>query len=148
MHRCIVPHDTHIDESNVEELRDASFVFVAIDGGSSKKFIIERLEKFGEPFIDVGMGIRQAGDSLEGLVRTTTSTEGHRRHVWNRISFADDEENQYDQNIQIADLNMLNAALAVIKWKKLFGFYWDFEREFSSAYTIDGNHMLNEDRAE
>ena len=43
---------------------------------------------------------------------------------------------------------MLNAALAVIKWKKLFGFYTDFEREFSSTYTLDGNHFLNEDVAQ
>jgi len=42
---------------------------------------------------------------------------------------------------------MLNAALAVIKWKKLFGFYFDFEQELSSTYTIDGNHLLNEDQA-
>ena len=34
---------------------------------------------------------------------------------------------------------------AVIKWKKLFGFYADLEHEHHSAYTIDGNHLTNED---
>ena len=43
---------------------------------------------------------------------------------------------------------MLNAALAVIKWKKIFSFYIDFEHEHSSTYTIDGNHLLNEDLAD
>ena len=64
-----------------------------------------------------------------------------------RISFSDDaDRNEYDVNIQIADLNALNAALAVIKWKKLFGFYQDLDHEHHSTYTIGGNMLLNEDR--
>jgi len=54
--------------------------------------------------------------------------------------------NDYSRNIQIADLNALNAALAVIKWKKLFGFYLDLDREHHSTYTIDGNMLTNDDR--
>lgn len=41
---------------------------------------------------------------------------------------------------------MLNAALAVTRFKRLFGFYLDLEHELNSCYTIDGNHMLNEQR--
>jgi hypothetical protein len=52
----------------------------------------------------------------------------------------------YDRNIQIADLNALNAALAVIKWKKMFGFYRDLEREHFTAYAIDTNTLINEDK--
>jgi hypothetical protein len=150
MYRRIIPHTTYVDETNIEDLRDAAFVFLAIDGGPTKRFIIGKLEEFGVPFIDTGMGIYQVGTSLGGIVRTTISADGHRRHIWdnNLISFADAEADEYEQNIQIADLNMLNAALAVIRWKKLFGFYSDLEREFSSMYTIDGNHLLNEDQAE
>lgn len=149
MRRGIIAHATHVDETNIEELRDATFVFLAIDGGPTKRFIIEKLEEFGVPFIDTGMGIYQVATSLGGIVRTTTSAEGHRRHIWenNLISFADAEADEYEQNIQIADLNMLNAALAVIRWKKLVGFYSDLDHEFSSMYTIDGNHLLNEDHA-
>ena len=40
-------------------------------------------------------------------------------------------------------LNALNAALAVIRWKKHRGFYLDLGREDRSTYTIDGNHMGN-----
>ena len=97
-------------------------------------------------FVDVGVGVYQVGDSLGGMVRTTAGTPGHADHINSRISFADEGDDEYDQNIQIADLNMLNAALAVVKWKKLVGFYSDFEREYSSTYTIDGNHLLNEDQ--
>jgi hypothetical protein len=45
----------------------------------------------------------------------------------------------------VADLNALNAALAVIRWKKLFGFYSDLEEEHHSVYVIDGNSIANED---
>lgn len=148
MHRKIFPHDTHVDATNIDELRDATFVFLSIDGGSAKKLIVERLEKFGIPFIDVGMSVWRKDDALGGLIRTTTSTPDCRSHIWDkhRISFADEGDDDYERNIQIADLNALNAILAVIKWKKLYGFYADFEREFSSTYTIDGNHLLNEDQ--
>jgi hypothetical protein len=56
-----------------------------------------------------------------------------------------DDGNEYDRNIQTAELNALNAALAVIKWKKLCGFYIDLEKEHHSTYSIDGNEMTNED---
>jgi hypothetical protein len=150
IHRGIVTHPIHIDASNIAELRDAQFVFIAIDAGPHKRLIIEKLQEFGIPFADTGLGIYQVGDSLGGLVRTTTSAPGNTQHIWDgaRISFGGEDDDEYEQNIQIVELNMLNAALAVIKWKKLFGFYTDFEREFSSTYTLDGNHVLNEDIAQ
>ena len=103
---------------------------------------------FDTPFIDVGMGLYVAGTSLGGILRVTTSTPGHRDHVWskNRIPFAvDAERNEYSQNIQIADLNALNAVLAVMRWKRLRGFYLDQEQEHFSTYTIGGNTIFNED---
>ncbi len=89
--------------------------------------------------------------SLGGIVRVTTSTEMKREHVResNRIPFfGGDANNEYNRNIQIADLNALNAALAVIRWKKYLGFYLDFEREHFCTYTIDGNILGNEDKTE
>ena len=52
-------------------------------------------------------------------------------------------DDAYRQNIQIADLNALNAALAVIRWKKFCGFYVDLEQEHQSNFTIDGNIITN-----
>ncbi|MGW6500276.1 hypothetical protein [Nonomuraea angiospora] len=68
-------------------------------------------------------------------------------HDRRRISFADDAgDNPYATNIQIADLNMVNAAFAAHWWKKPCGFYLDLEEEHSSVYQIDGNALINEDR--
>jgi len=53
---------------------------------------------------------------------------------------------EYDNNIQIADLNVLKAVLAVIEWKKFYGFYADDEHELFATYTIVANQLLNADQ--
>jgi hypothetical protein len=150
MHRNIVPHEYFIDASNVDTLREMEFVFLCIDKGEAKKLIVAALEGWGVPFVDVGMGIDLTDGALGGIVRLTTSTPNKRDHVRtkNRIPYFDGDGNdEYSRNIQIADLNALNAALSVIKWKKIFGFYRDLEHEHFSTYTIDGNALTNEDQA-
>ncbi|MDQ1734127.1 MAG: hypothetical protein QOH56_378 [Pseudonocardiales bacterium] len=149
MRRYIVPHDTYVTEDNVESLRGMSFVFLTVDKGSVRKMLVSKLEEFDLPFIDVGIGVEEVDGALTGQVRTTTSTPQHREHVheYRRIPFGDPaEKNDYKHNVQIADLNALNATLAVIKWKKLAGFYADMEREHYSVYAVSGNTLLNEDQ--
>jgi hypothetical protein len=149
MRRGIIAHPVMIDESSVDELRGMDFVFLSLDDGPARRLLVERLEGWGTSFIDVGMGLYVADGSIGGLVRTTTSTQEQRNHVWEkyRIPFGiPDPEEDYGHNIQIADLNALSAVLAVIRWKKLLGFYADLEREYFSVYEIDGNNILNEDQ--
>jgi hypothetical protein len=148
MHRKIIAHDAYLDESTVDQLRGFDFVFLCLDRGSDKRVIIERLLEWGTPFIDVGMGVDLTGTELRGLVRVTTGIPEKRDHLSKRLSFGDGgADNDYSRNIQIADLNALNAALAVIKWKKLCGFYQDLEHEHASLYMINGNVIANEDLA-
>jgi molybdopterin/thiamine biosynthesis adenylyltransferase len=147
LHRGIVDHPAYLDAANVEELRGMDFVFICLDKGSPKKLIVEKLEEFNIPFTDVGMGIQLSDNALGGIVRVTTSTVQMRDHFCSRVSFEDTPgEDDYNRNIQIADLNALNAALAVIKWKKLFGFYRDLKSEHHSQFSIDTNLLINEDR--
>jgi ThiF family len=149
MHRGIIDHAVYVDSNNVEELCGFAFVFLCLDKGSAKKLIVEKLEEFTVPFIDVGMGIHLSDGALGGIVRVTTNTDKKRDHFRSRVSFGDGAgENEYDRNIQIADMNALNAALAVIKWKKLFGFYRDLKGEHHSQFSIDGNLLLNEERVQ
>ncbi len=144
----IVAHDSYIDGETVERLRGVDFVFLCIDRGTARKAIALKLQEFGVPFVDVGMGIQIGEGALIGVVRVTVSTNEQREHLPKHVSFADEEpENEYNNNIQIADLNALNAALAVVRWKKLFGFYADLEREHHCTYTVDGNAMTNEEKA-
>ncbi len=148
--RGIVPHPYAVDESTIGELATMSFVFLAVDDGPAKKVIIDGLEAMKIPFVDVGMGVYEVDGRLAGVVRTTLSTEPAdvRHKARARISTDTGGGDQlYDRNIQIAELNALNAALAVITWKKYVGFYNDLEHERFSAYAIDTNTLISEDQA-
>ena len=152
MHRGIHPHDGYLDATNAAQLRGMDFVFLCLDRGSVKQVLVQQLEAWAIPFIDVGMSIHfnEQANALGGILRVTASGSRQRAHVHQkqRISFGgDDGGNEYQRNIQIADLNALNATLAVIKWKKMTGFYLDLEHEYHSTYTIDGNLVQNEDQA-
>lgn len=150
MHRHIVPHLGYVDASHLDELEPLDFVFLCMDRGGEKRQVVEQLEAWGKPFIDVGMGIEVKQAAVLGILTITTSTPAKRDHVHTkkRIPFdTTDEGDDYSNNIQIADLNALNAALAVIRWKKHCGFYHDLEGEHFTAYTIDGNAVVNEDFA-
>lgn len=147
MHRGIVSHAVALDASNLHLLDGVTFAFLSMDAGEEKQLVVDKLEAMGASFVDVGMGLELDEGSLGGILRVTASTPEKRDHVYQgRISFAGGgEKDLYSSNIQVADLNALNAALAVIKWKKLCGFYRDLEGEHHCTYTTDGNMLLNGD---
>jgi hypothetical protein len=145
MHRRVHSHPIYIDTANVVQLTGKDFVFISMDTGQAKKIIVEYLEENEINFIDAGMGLEEVDDQLIGQLRVTASTVDKRDHLRKRVSFAEDEENLYDRNIQIADLNALNGTLAVIKWKKLFNFYQDLENEHHTTYVVNSNELFNDD---
>lgn len=147
MHRGIVAHGHNVDESNSDQLQAMSFVFLCIDAGPGKRHIIESLEASGVPFVDTGMGLYAKDETLGGIIRVVTSMAPNRQAARARMSFTADDgaKNEYDRNIQIADLNALNAVMAVLRWKKLCGFYFDFKQERFNSYTIGNNLLLSED---
>ena len=147
MRKRIIPHNFFIDELTIQQLKEMSFAFICIDKGTCKRLMVERLQEWGIPFIDVGMGIQLGeGDTLGGIVTVTISTPRKRGDVRSRAAFSDGEAvNEYSQNVQISELNALNAALAVIKWKKLCGYFDDVSKEHYCAYTIRSNQLISED---
>jgi hypothetical protein len=52
-------------------------------------------------------------------------------------------EDIYRSNIQIADLNALNAVLAIGMWKRLCGFYSDNSQADHITYSTNLNEMGN-----
>jgi molybdopterin/thiamine biosynthesis adenylyltransferase len=146
MNRRITSHYVDINDSSIELLRDMTFVFICIDRGPDKKILIDKLEELSVPFVDVGMGLYRKGDTLGGKLRVTTSLPGRRDSARENIPLSGGAPvDEYDKDIQIADLNALNACLAVIRWKKLRGFYLDEEHEQLTSYTISFNLLVSDD---
>lgn len=54
-------------------------------------------------------------------------------------------DDPYATNVQVVELNALNAAMAVARWKRLLGFYVDLSGEHFSTYDVGGNHVINEE---
>ncbi|MCF8296771.1 MAG: hypothetical protein K9J13_04430, partial [Saprospiraceae bacterium] len=130
---------------NIELLKGFSYVFICIDSNSAKEIILSKLIDVGIPFFDVGLGLEIADESLIGMLRVTTGTPSKHDHIPSRIGTVDVDDNEYSTNIQIADLNALNALMAIIKWKKMSGFYNDLKEEHHSTYTINTSQLINED---
>lgn len=145
MHRGIVAHQVFITAANVGLLQAMDFVFLSMDASEDKRQIMRYLVDRDIPFTDCGLGVQAVDGKLLGIVRATTVTPGKHDHVDARVSCVDVVDDDYGTNIQIAELNMLNAAMAVLKWKKHFGFYVDSEREHHSTYTVSGNMLLSEE---
>ena len=120
-----------------------SFVFLAMDTGPAKKLIVDRLITWAIPFIDSGMNVRRQEDSLRGMLRVTAASPTRYEHLAQRLSYENVNDDEYDVNIQTADLNMMNAAMAVIKWKKMCGYYVDTKGEYASTYTVGRNQLTS-----
>ncbi len=143
MHRNIVPHPYNITKDNVSELQNLSFIFISMDGGLQKRDIILYLESLKISYIDCGLGMENIDNSLKSQIRVTSSSNLKNDHTHKYISFAKPGEDLYDKNIQIADLNCLNAIMAIIKWKKIFGFYLDLDKEHHCTYVSFTNEFTN-----
>jgi hypothetical protein len=147
MHLNITTHPVYVERVD-ENFGDVDFTFICIDKAAPKRLIVESLQAMGKPFVDVGMGVQMEEATLSGTLRTTFSTNEKREHLRNGIPFVDVADDDYALNIQIAELNAINAALAVVRWKKHLGFYYGRNPEYSCLYTIDWNRIDNGDFAD
>lgn len=126
MHRGVRSHPYYLDETNISELGGFNFVFVCVDKGEARKLIFSTLLALGIPFIDVGMNLQLVKQSMKlvGSCRVTIATPHAHGHLEQCVPMNDgDEDVLYRQNIQVADMNALNAQLAVMRWKQYCGFY-------------------------
>lgn len=148
----VVPHPIYITSKMLSQLTDLDFLFVAIDRNETRRWLFPALQKAGVAFMDVGMGVEKNDDRLSGILRTSLSTEDGECHApqMQRLQAAsgDPDGAEYRRNIQIVELNALNAALAVIRWKKYRGLYADGNGELQSTYTLAGNHLVNNRRSD
>lgn len=149
--RCgIIPHEGYLNDQTIEQLRGFDFVFLCVDKAPVRKLVSDFLIREKIAFIDVGMELELVEEqlSLVGTCRTTLCTPEKSDHFSRHVSLDGDPVDElYKSNIQVADMNALNAVMAVIKWKKYCGFYQDCYREHQSVYAINA-HQLTRDEAD
>ena len=124
---------------------ETTFAFVCIDDGEARAEICEMLTRLGIEFIDVGMGVEKEEGSLDGLIRTTLFTPATAAKAIKEVPLdRRTEEGAYRTFVQIAELNALNAAIAVMRYKQLRGFYTDDAGYWHSLVSIGSSNWIGE----
>jgi hypothetical protein len=143
MHRHIVPHAEMITADNAHRLGDFDYVFACVDRADARRLILNALEESSATLIDVGMGVRMnAAQALLGQCRVTVVDPGRDPEAIATLPLAGhDDENLYATNIQVADLNALNAVMAVETWKKRSGFYASRSSSSLTVYATSNSTM-------
>lgn len=143
----------YVDEGSAADLAGVTFAFVCVDKGSARSAIFDVLIANRIPFIDVGMGLKRAPQGpLRGMLRATyySPDQAQRVRDMGLAEMNDGPENLYRTNVQIAELNALNAALAVIMYKQLRGFYVQSDPMFHLLFDLSdlktaGEALADED---
>lgn len=126
----------YIDHTSAADLEGVSFAFVCVDKGSARAEIFELLISLGIPFIDVGMGLNRKEGPLAGTLRATYYPPDKAAQVRDMqlAELADHPDDVYRAQVQISELNAMNACLAVIRYKQLRGFYLDKQPPFHMLF--------------
>lgn len=124
---------------------ETTFAFVCIDDGEARAEICKMLTQLGVPFIDVGMGVEKEGGALDGLIRTTLFTAETAANAVQRVpTDSRPVDGAYRVFVQLAELNALNAAWAVIRYKQLRGFYADDCKYYELLLSIGSSNCFGE----
>lgn len=140
MHKGIHTHPSYIGDESLSELDNFDFVFLCVDKGGVRRMLGEYLIVCGTPFVDTGMELTMLpeANAILGTCRATLSTARKSDHFARCAPQGDAPgDDLYRSNIQVADMNMLNAVLAVQLWKKHCTFYLDHWQPHHHTYSID-----------
>ena len=137
----------YIDSTSTDDLKDVTFAFVCVDKGSSRASIFDVLFALRIPFIDVGLGLKRKHGPLNGMLRATyfSSERGEQVGAMGLAELNDPADDLYRTNVQIGELNALNACLAVVRYKQMRGFYQETPSIYHLLFEV-GDLSLISDR--
>lgn len=137
-------HQKFVDCTSAADLAGVTFAFVCVDKGSARAEIFDLLISLRIPFIDTGMGLNRKQGALSGTLRTTyyAVENAAKLRDLQLAETADDPDDIYRRNIQILELNALNAAAAVIRYKQLRGFYVDDNAPYHLLMGVEKLHTF------
>lgn len=134
-----------IDENTVQHLDGCDFVFIAVDHGPSRGLIANHLMAKGIPFIDVGIGVEKIPEDVKLLGRARVSFVNPRHENAAKLvaglPVADDKNEEVYNNIQLVELNAINAMLAIVKYKQYLKFYSEEIPYDSLKYTLSWSQL-------
>jgi hypothetical protein len=115
----------YVDRFSSDDFQGVTFAFVCVDKGLARSEIFDLLIGMNIPFIDCGMGLKRNERSLAGALRVTYYPAGKAAELRAKqlAEEVDDPDDIYRRNVQIGELNALNACLAVVRYKQVRGFY-------------------------
>lgn len=122
-------HCNKLSGENLEELRNFTTVFIAVDDLDVRRDIQRACGEMGVCHIAVGIGLEIEGasyDQIGGMVKVEINIDPGEIPADKGQSIESEEnerEDVYDSNIQTSELNMFGAAMAITEWKAAKGFY-------------------------
>ena len=142
-HGGIKSHAERIDQNNIDLLAEFDFVFVCVDDGPSRQMITQASHSALVPFVDVGMGLNKGANGLYGFVRTAGGEHGdfEKLNGTQHLPAQNAHDREYRNQPQIAELNALNAALAVIRFKQHMGFFDRLSDSHAVVFDVAGMVM-------
>lgn len=143
MRQGLIPHPEKISTKNVCLLDDIDFAFICVDSKEAREQISAALIERGIPFIDSGVGAIISNGHIMGVIRTTISFGEKIRHLKHEFNSDGASDDIYSSNIQISEINSFAADMAVIRWKRLVGYYADRSFDLNSVYSINTNLIIN-----
>ena len=142
-HGGVKPHVERIDQNNIACLAGFDFVFVCVDDGPSRQMIAQACHSTSVPFVDVGMGLNKGANGLYGFVRTAGGGHGDfdKLNGTQHLPAQNAHDREYWNQPQIAELNALNAAMAVIRFKQHMGFFDRLTDSHAVVFDVAGMVM-------
>ena len=135
-----------MDRSAASDFDGVTFAFVCVDKGSARAGIFDLLISLRIPFIDVGMGLKRKEGALSGTLRATCYgiDDAAKVRGMQLAEMVDDPDDIYRRNVQISELNALNACIAVVRYKQLRGFYHNDNTSFHLLMGVGNLRMFAE----
>nr|WP_164748382.1 ThiF family adenylyltransferase [Mesorhizobium sp.] len=145
-HKGTQAYEAKVDGGSEELLHDVTFAFLAVDKVDARREIAKLLLARNIPIVVVGMGIHHGSPGLTGMVDTTLLDNQTPAGILAEIVGDElaDIPDEYQKNIQTAELNALNAAMAVFMYKKYRGYYAGGASVCQASFTISSMQLDRE----
>ena len=153
MGKDIIPYQHRAGADQIRGLAEKEkihFAFIAVDQLTAHEHprqdeLYATLEELGINYIDAGMNVASEYDKIHASLNVFVGTESN-KGSW-KISIPNSKlsgevENLYG-NSQICELNALNAALAIVEWRKATGQYQvDGEKKYLLKYKTGPSKII------